>query len=93
MFGTFKNFAKDIEFRNLISGFLGQEQKEYLEKYGSMPERWINWMKKNPEKWEAFFDACDNYFENKKRKYLLYMMNWTEFVLIITIFFFIFVVC
>lgn len=63
-----KNFAKDIEFRNLISGFLGQEQKEYLEKYGSMPERWINWMKKNPEKWEAFFDACDNYFENKKKK-------------------------
>lgn len=63
-----KNFSSDKQFGDIAKKYLGEEPIEYLCQYGNMPEKWLDWIKCNQEKWEAFFDACDDYFLSKKEQ-------------------------
>lgn len=63
-----RRFVLDKKFMDTAADFMGKEQIGRLRKYGNMPEQWLFWMKENQEKWEAFLDACDNYFGMKKQQ-------------------------
>lgn len=63
-----KNFLHEKGFQEIAETFLDKSQIEALYQFSHMPEKWLNWMSANLEKWEAFLDSCDNYFSLKKEQ-------------------------
>jgi len=58
-----RNFSEDNEIMRNAETFLGIEQsKSLLDNRGAMPEKWLEWMCCNREKWAAFLDSCDEHF-------------------------------
>lgn len=63
-----KNFLHEKEFEDIAQTFLDKCQIDSLCQFSHMPEEWLSWMIINLEKWEAFLDSCDNYFNGKKEQ-------------------------
>lgn len=55
-----RQLSENNKINEIAQGFLGKEQIEQLCKYSNMPEKWIDWIVSNIERWEGFLDQCDD---------------------------------
>lgn len=60
-----RSYPDETEIKALALAYLGEDTYRELIENSNQPEHWIQWMRANIEKREAFLVKCDSYFAEK----------------------------